>query len=225
MMKEINHSLDGFLDEKNLKVLVIGHSGKAFSAGVDVGDHMGDKAAQMLKEFHKIFKKLNKLTCPTIASVKGSALGGGCEVAIFCDMIIASDIAKFGQPEIKVGVFPPLAALVLPQLIGQKKSNELLLLGETIKAEEAKNLGLVNHVIPIDSFDREFNQFINQFDSLSTIVLKYTKTAIKKRLPDKFDQLLDELERYYLEELMLTHDANEGLQAFLEKRNPIWKNR
>lgn len=224
MMKEINKALDDFLKDNQLKAVVIGHNGKFFSAGVDVADHMGDKASTMLQEFHNIFKKLNKLTCPTIAQVSGSALGGGCEVAIFCDMIIASEKAKFGQPEIKVGVFPPVAAIMLPQLIGHKKAFELLLQGETITSQEALQAGLVNYVYPLDTFEENFNSFINLFQFLSTVVIKHTKIAIKKALGEDFDKKIDDLEAYYLKELMKTHDANEGLQAFLEKRDPKWEN-
>lgn len=225
MMKEINHALDYFLTETKLKALVFSHLGKAFSAGVDVGEHMGDKAQTMLREFHSIFKKLNRLKCPTIAIVKGSALGGGCEVAIFCDMVIASETSKFGQPEIQVGVFPPLAALVLPKIMNQKKAFEMLHLGGIIMSEQALQLGLVNQVYSIESFETEVEKFLNQIRSLSSVVLQHTKLAMKKVLTNTFDQQLDELERFYLEELMQTHDANEGLQAFLEKRQPNWQNK
>ena len=224
MMKEINQALDELMKDNKLKALVIGHTEKFFSAGVDVADHMGTKAPEMLREFHQIFKKLSKVSCPTVAQVSGSALGGGCEVAIFCDLVIASDKAKFGQPEIKVGVFPPIAAIVLPQLIGHKKAFELLMQGENITAQEALSIGLINYVYPVDTFDENFNTFMNRFQSLSTVVIQHTKKAIKKALGEDFDRKIDDLEAYYLQELMKTHDANEGLQAFLEKRNPNWEN-
>ena len=225
MMKEINQALDEFLQDNQLKAVVIGHTGKFFSAGVDVADHMGDKVESMLHEFHNIFKKLNKFTCPTIAQVSGSALGGGCEVALFCDLVIASEKAKFGQPEIKVGVFPPVAAIVMPQVINMKKAFELLLQGETISSTDAYRLGLVNYVYNLETFDENFKAFLERFNSLSTVVIQHTKIAIKKAIGGDFDKKIDELESFYLKELMKTHDANEGLQAFLEKRNPKWENR
>jgi cyclohexa-1,5-dienecarbonyl-CoA hydratase len=225
MMEQINKALEDFLKDESLKAVIFDHSGKAFSAGVDVGDHMGDKAPQMIKEFHGIFRKLNKLKCPTIASVKGAALGGGCEIAIFCDIVLTSDKAKFGQPEIKVGVFPPIAVLVFPQIIGNKKAFELIILGEIIDANEAHRLGISNYVFPIESYEQEFTNFIESFDKLSTIVMYYSKKAFNKALGIDFETKLDEIEEFYLKELMSTHDANEGLQAFLEKRSPNWQNR
>ncbi|MFX1252615.1 MAG: enoyl-CoA hydratase/isomerase family protein [Promethearchaeota archaeon] len=225
MMEQINKALEGFLEDQTLKAVIIDHNGRTFSAGVDVGDHMGDKAPKMLKEFHDMFKKLNRLNCPTIASVKGAALGGGCEVALFCDMVLASDKAKFGQPEIKVGVFPPISVIIFPYLAGHKKAYELLLQGETIDANEAHRLGLVNHVFPIDSFEEESAKFFERFNNLSTVVIQYTKKAVRLGLDAEFDVLLDRVEEFYLKELMATHDANEGLQAFMEKRPPKWQNR
>ena len=225
MMEQINEALDNFLEDESLKAVIFDHNGKAFSAGVDVGDHMGDKAPKMIKEFHDIFRKLNKLKCPTIASIKGAALGGGCEIAIFCDMVLTSDKAKFGQPEIKVGVFPPIAVLAFPQIIGNKKAFELIILGEIIDAKEAHRLGISNHIFPAELFEQEFAKFIESFNDKSTIVLQYTKKAFIKALEIDFETKLDEIEEFYLKELMATHDANEGLQAFLEKRAPNWQNR
>ncbi|MFX0038515.1 MAG: enoyl-CoA hydratase/isomerase family protein [Promethearchaeota archaeon] len=225
MMEQINEALEDFLKDESLKVVIFDHNGKAFSAGVDVGDHIGDKAPKMIKEFHGIFRKLYKLKCPTIASIKGAALGGGCEIAIFCDIVLTSDKAKFGQPEIKVGVFPPIAVLAFPQIIGNKKAFELIMLGEIIDANEALRLGISNHVYPLESYEQEFTKFVEYFNDLSTVVLQYTNKAFKKALGFDFEAKLDEIEEFYLKELMSTHDANEGLQAFLEKRPPNWQNR
>jgi cyclohexa-1,5-dienecarbonyl-CoA hydratase len=225
MMEEINKALEGFIGDPSLKAFIFDHEGKAFSAGVDVGDHMGDKASKMLYEFHSIFKKLYRMKCPTIASVKGAALGGGCEVALFCDIVLVSEKAKFGQPEIKVGVFPPLAVLIFPYLTGHKKAFELLLQGEIISASEAHRLGLVNHVFPLESYEQEVSQFLDRFNQLSAVVLQHTKKALHLALGGNFDAEIDRIEEYYLNELMKTHDANEGLQAFLEKRPPVWQNR
>ncbi|MFX0020365.1 MAG: enoyl-CoA hydratase/isomerase family protein [Candidatus Hermodarchaeota archaeon] len=225
MMEKINDALEGFLEDKSLKAVIFDHNGKAFSAGVDVSDHMGDKAPKMIRAFHGIFRKLNKLKCPTIASIKGAALGGGCEIAVFCDIVITSDKAKFGQPEIKVGVFPPIAVLAFPQIIGNKKAFELIMLGEIINANEALRLGISNHVFPHESYKQEFTKFIDSFNDISTIILQYTKKAFNKALGIDFETQLDEIEEFYLKELMATHDANEGLQAFLEKRSPNWQNR
>ena len=225
MMEQINNALERFLKDESLKAVIFDHNGKAFSAGVDIADHIGEKAPKMIKEFHGIFRNLYKLKCPTIASIKGAALGGGCEIATFCDVVISSDKAKFGQPEIKVGVLPPIAVLAFPQIIGNKKAFELIMLGEIIDAKEAYRLGISNHVFPFESYEQQFREFLKSFDDISTIILKYTKKAFIKALGIDFESKLDEIEEFYLKELMSTHDANEGLQAFLEKRSPNWQNK
>ena len=140
MMEEMVDALEGFSSDKGAKILVLMAEGKAFSAGVDVEDHMGDKAAPMIRIFHRIFELLETFECPTVALVGGAALGGGCEVATFCDMILASEKAKFGQPEIKVGVLAPLAVIRFPQLVGLAKTYDLLLTGESLGASEAREI-------------------------------------------------------------------------------------
>lgn len=223
MMEEINAYLDELMKEKSLKLLVVRATGKAFSAGVDVGEHLGDLVYKMIEVFHKIFRLMDGLKVPSIAVVNGSALGGGCELALYCDMVIATEKAKFGQPEIQVGVFPPIAALIFPRMIGRKKAMELILSGDIISAQEAFNMGLVNKVVPEASLAEEVNGFIEKFKKLSGIVLKLTKEAALAGLNDDMDQGLKAIEKIYLERLMKTHDAIEGLKAFLDKRKPTWK--
>ena len=136
MMEEINEVLKSWLGQKDLKVVHFKAKGKCFSAGVDVGEHMGDMAPKMIKAFHDIFRNMDKFEIPTIASVYGSCLGGGCELAIFCDLVVAAESAKFGQPEIQVGVFPPIAGIseakVLP--IRELSDQEIALWGDKFKA-------------------------------------------------------------------------------------------
>ena len=225
MMKEINDALKVFASNHELKVITITGSGKAFSVGVDVSEHTKEKVREMISVFHEIFHNLNEISVPTIAVVNGAALGGGCEVAIFCDLVIASERAKFGQPEIKVGVFPPIAAVMFPRLMDQKKALELILTGDVITAEEAKALGLVNQILPADGFEDKKNEFINKFTSLSGAVLKLTKKSVYQTIGLNYPEAIKSVEDVYLNELMVTNDANEGLQAFLEKREPIWKNK
>jgi len=224
MMEEINTYFEGLLKEKSLKLLVIQAVGKAFSAGVDVGEHLGALADKMIEVFDKIFRLMDALKVPSIAVVNGSALGGGCELALYCDMVIATERAKFGQPEIQVGVFPPIAALAFPRMIGRKKAMELVLLGETISAQEAYTLGLVNKVVPEASLSEEVNVFIEKFKKLSGIVLKLAKEAVLAGLNDDVEKGLQAIEKIYLDRLMKSHDATEGIKSFLEKRKPTWTN-
>ncbi|KYK20451.1 hypothetical protein AYK21_01380 [Thermoplasmatales archaeon SG8-52-2] len=225
MMKELNDAIKSFID-KNIKVLILNSNGKAFSAGVDVSDHTKDKVKDMIHVFHDIFNNLHKINAPTVALVNGAALGGGCEVATFCDIVIASEKSKFGQPEIKVGVFPPIAAAIFPKLMSSKKALELILTGEVIKANEAKDLGLINHVLPVDNFDEEAEKLVNEkLASNSAIVLQLTKRSFIEGATRNYSDSIKKIEDIYLNELMKTNDANEGLAAFLEKRPPVWKNK
>ncbi|PLX40157.1 MAG: enoyl-CoA hydratase [Deltaproteobacteria bacterium] len=209
--------------EAEYKCLVITAEGeKAFSAGVDVSDHTEDKMDSMIETFHGIFMNLEELEIPLIGAVKGAALGGGCEVAIFCDIVIASDTLKIGQPEIQVGVFPPLAAVVMPRVIPEKKAFELIVGGSVIRAEEAKALGLVNQVFPLDSFDEDFAKYLAGFTALSGSVMRMTKRALRAAKGLPFAEAMEAAEKLYLGDLMTTEDAKEGLAAFMEKRKPVW---
>jgi len=223
MMGEINAYLESLKDERSLKLLLIQAMGKAFSAGVDVGEHMGDMAPKMIETFHRIFRLMDGLKVPSIAAVNGSALGGGCELALYCDLVIATERAKFGQPEIQVGVFPPIAALIFPRMIGRKKAMELILSGDTISAQEALSLGLINKIVPEASLVEEVNGFVEKFKKLSGIVLKLAREATLSGLNDDPEKGLRAIEKVYLDRLMKTHDAMEGLKAFLDKRKPKWE--
>ncbi len=225
MMAEINTALESLNAGAELKALVIRAEGKVFSAGVDIAEHTEELAEEMIETFHKMFRLLDAFVAPTIALVHGAALGGGCELALFCDMVVASEKAKFGQPEIKVGVFPPIAALNMPKLMSLSGAYEFLLSGENWKADELYRRGVVNHVYPVDSFPQDSSAFVRSITSNSAIVLRLTKKALKTGLGREFETALPEVEDSYLQELMKTADAHEGLTAFMEKREPKWTNR
>jgi len=225
MLGEIQGAITRVQSEQDVKVLVFDHQGKAFSAGVSIRDHTPDKVSEMIEKFHGMFRLLHSLAVPTVALVDGMALGGGCELAIFCDMVVASERATFGQPEIKVGVFPPVAAVVFTQLVGRNRALELLLTGDVIDAAEAKAAGLINKVFPTEGFRQKADAFIGKFTFLSAPVLKLTKRAVDRALNADVIEGLAAAEKLYLGELMQTEDAREGLNAYLEKRKPIWKNR
>ncbi len=225
MLGEIRSALARIHSENQAKVLVIDHQGKAFSAGVSIRDHTPDKVSDMIEKFHGMFRLLHSLALPTLALVDGMALGGGCELATFCDMVIASERASFGQPEIKVGVFPPVAAVIFPHLVGRNRALELLLTGEVIDAAEAKAMGLINKVFPTQEFHQKADEFIGKLTSLSAPVLKLTKRAVDQGLYANVSDGITSVEELYLGELMQTEDAREGLNAYLEKRKPNWKNK
>ncbi len=224
MMNEINEILKDWIGNKDLKVALFNANGKCFSAGVDVGEHMGDLVLKMIESFHGMFRLMDRLGAVTISSVYGSCLGGGCELAIFCDLVIADDTAKFGQPEIQVGVMPPIAAQIMPRIIGRKAAMDLILSGRIISAEEARQMGLVNKVVAQGELESATTEFLKPYLKLSAEVLRKTKKAIMAGLMDDFEPSLKIIEDIYLNELMKTEDAHEGLKAFLEKRKPEWKN-
>ncbi len=206
--------------------LVITSTGdRAFSAGASVPDHLGERVATMLARFHDCFKMLARLDVVTIALVRGVALGGGCELALACDFVLASDHAKFGQPEINLGVFPPVAAYQFSRQLVPRKGLELLLTGEPIDAATAEHLGLANAVFAREEFDKRCEAWLQRIYKQSASSLRLAKKAFRIAQSADFDERLAEVERLYLEELMKTDDANEGLKAFIEKRRPIWSNR
>ncbi|CAO0820251.1 cyclohexa-1,5-dienecarbonyl-CoA hydratase [Desulfarculales bacterium] len=225
MMKEMNAALDSLMGQ-GVKVLLIKAEGKAFSAGVDVGEHLSGHVNEMIEVFHGIFRRMDTLDCVSVASVQGAALGGGCELAVYCDLVVASVKAKLSQPEIMVGVFPPIAALAFPRQIGYKKALELILTGDIISAEESYRLGLVNQVVAPEDLLAATDKLVGKLMKLSGLVLRLSKKAILKGLkePDPADAL-KKIEKIYLKELMPTHDAEEGLKAFLEKRAPVWQDK
>jgi cyclohexa-1,5-dienecarbonyl-CoA hydratase len=168
---------------------------------------------------------LARLDLVTVALVRGVALGGGCELALACDFVLASDRAKFGQPEIQLGVFPPVAAYQLSRQLPPRKGLELLLSGESVDAQTAERLGLANAVFPVAEFEPRANEWLQRLTRQSASTLRMTKKAFRIAQADDFDERLARVERLYLEELMQTSDANEGLNAFLEKRRPAWQHR
>ncbi len=222
MMAEFNTLLDGLVADDNLSAIVIAAEGKAFSAGVDVSDHTEDKVRDMIERFHGIFRRLAATDAITIAAVQGAALGGGCELACFCDVVLASDRAKFGQPEVHVGVFPPVAAAILPWRVGLGKAIELVSLGATISATEAHRIGLVNQLFPADEFHEKVAAYIDSIRGLSRPVVRMAKQATMVGMRAETLKRLEEAEKIYLDELMQLHDAHEGIAAFMEKRSPEW---
>ena len=227
MMREIVDALNVCGQQRNLTAIVFDASEdtRAFSAGVAVEEHVPETVFQMLDTFHSIFRTLPQVAKPTVAVVDGPALGGGCEIVCACDVVIASEQARFGQPEIKLGVFPPVAAILLPRIIGERKARELILTGELIDADEALRLGLVNYVVPSNELAAKTESVLAKLRDLSASALSMTRTALDLAAHGGFESSLTNVENLYLHELMKTEDAEEGVRAFMEKRKPEWNNR
>jgi len=227
MMREINAALNSCALTRDLAAIVFDAASdcRAFSAGVAVEEHAEETIFQMLDSFHAIFRALEQMARPTIAVLDGPALGGGCELVAACDIAIASNRARFGQPEIKLGVFPPVAAVLLPRVIGDKRARELILTGEMIDAEEALRLGLVNYLVASEELEAKTSELLSKFRELSATALEHTKRAIDAGQGRSLDSALKQVEDMYLHELMKTYDATEGISSFVEKRKPVWRNR
>lgn len=226
MMREISSALVE-CNQRELVAIVFDADKdcRAFSAGVAVEDHVQETIFQMLDSFHAIFRSLELLAKPTIALIDGAALGGGCELVAACDIVIASDRSRFGQPEIKLGVFPPVAAVLLPQVIGEKRARELILTGEIIDAVEAGRLGLCNHVVPGTHLEPKLLEVLAKLRELSGTSLSYARQSLDLGRGRSIEDALSQQENMYLHELMKTKDANEGVKAFMEKRKAIWRHR
>lgn len=224
MMREIGDALNHCLPERDLAAIVFDAAigTKAFSAGVAVEEHVSETVFQMLDSFHSVFRLLAQISRPVIAVVDGPALGGGCELIAACDIVIASERARFGQPEIKLGVFPPVAAILLPRIIGEKRARELIMLGDMIDAAEALQLGLVNYVVPATELEIKLQSVLAKLRELSASALAMTRSALDLGAQNNFQTVLTAVEDLYLHELMKTEDAHEGVRSFMEKRKPEW---
>lgn len=204
-------------------VVVLDATGKAFSAGVDIADHTEDKVGGMLELFHGIFHTMAAMDAPIIGIVQGAALGGGCELIAACDLVVAAESATFGQPEIRVGAFPPVAAVELPRILGPRRAAEMLYTGEAMTAAEAVQAGLINRTFPNATFTEDAAAYVKLVSRNSGAVLSCTKEAVRLGQGRNLQEALPDLETLYLDKLMHTHDAREGLTAFMEKRKPDFK--
>jgi cyclohexa-1,5-dienecarbonyl-CoA hydratase len=217
---------DVFMDARTaagLRAVVLSSEGPHFSFGASVQEHLPDRVAGMLHDFHGLFRVIDEAAVPVLAAVRGQCLGGGLELAAFCHRLFAMPDAKFGQPEITLGVFAPVASLLLPERIGRSAAEDLCLSGRTIDAAEALRLGLC-HAIVDDAEAAALGYARNLLRRHSASSLSHAVRAVRCHFASTFLQQLAALERTYLNELMATHDAREGIEAFLAKRLPVWRN-
>ena len=221
MMQELLLALNQV--ETDHAILVIDAEGdRVFSAGASVQDHMEERVREMLHVFHACCRRIHRIGMVTVAFVEAPALGGGCELALSCDFVLASERATFGQPEIQLGVYPPVGVHQMARQIPPRVGLEILMTGDAIDAKRAYELGMVNAVFPAENFRASCEEWLAKIQRHSPSSLWFLKRAYRLASIDDFDQKLAQTERFYLEELMGTRDAHEGLNAFLEKREPKW---
>src|SRR5579862_1660290 len=222
MMEELARSFAEAEARQDICAIVLAGDGKAFSAGVDVAAHTPDKVNDMLTKFHAVIRALIATKNVTIAAVHGHCLGGGAELAMVCDIVYTTESAKWGFPEIKLGCYPPVACTALAALVGQKRAAELILTGRTIDGKEAAEIGLATRFVPDSDLDAAVEECIGQLRQLSPAALALAKKASYAWDSMHFDKGLARAEKIYFEDLMKTADAEEGIRAFMEKREPKW---
>lgn len=225
MMKELSAALSACAADEGLKCAVLAGEGPSWCAGVDVGEHRPEMVAEMMAAFNSIFETMEKIDVPLIAAVHGACLGGGMELAIACDIIVASSRATFGQPEIRLGFFPPYAAIRLPQLVGTARTVEICATGRTYSADEAKAMGMISQVAGEEAFGEAVQGVVDSLLASSPLIIRLSKRAVKKHLGMAFPEALAGVTDLFLNRLMKTEDTLEGINSFSEKRKPQWKNR
>jgi cyclohexa-1,5-dienecarbonyl-CoA hydratase len=225
MMKELNAALSSLAADADLKCVVLSGEGPSWCAGVDVGEHRPEMVAEMMGAFNGIFEIMEKMDMPLIAAVHGPCLGGGMELAIACDIIVASSKATFGQPEIRLGFFPPYAAIRLPQLVGPAKAIEICATGRIYSADEASAMGLISQVAGEEAFGAAVEGVAGSLLLSSPLILRLNKRAVTRHIGMAFPQALAGVTDLFLNRLMKTEDTLEGINSFCEKRKPDWKNR
>jgi cyclohexa-1,5-dienecarbonyl-CoA hydratase len=225
MLREIAGGIAHAGERDDVKLIVLDSACKVFCGGIDIGEYTSQRVFQMLDAFHAAFAGMLEVGKPVVCVVNGPAIGGGAELAAFGDLVIATPKARFAQPEISIGVFPPLASTILPFLVGPKIALELVLTGEPVTAERALELGMVNRLVPEAQLEQAVKDLVGRINSHSGPVLTMAKKAILGGMGLSLRDGLKHSMNIFLNELYRLEDSQEGLRALVEKRKPNWKNR
>lgn len=226
VMNELENTLNELIRNDDVKVVVLRSGNERIcSAGADVKEHFPEMATDLISTLARLIKLLINYPKPTICVINGKCLGGGMELFISCDFVIATDDAELAVPEIKLATFPPFAIALLPRLVGLHRAYEIILTGKSISAEEARQLGIVNYTVSKQNLEDMLNKLINDLLSNSQAALKLAKKSILASLGLPMNEAIDVASFIYLSELIKLEDYTEGLRSFLEKRKPVWKNK
>ena len=224
LMGEIRDTLKELDQDDEVRVIIITGNERAFAAGADIKQMAGKGTVDMWKtDQFSTWDQINKTRKPIIAAVSGFALGGGCELAMTCDMIVASETAQFGQPEIKIGVMPGAGGTQrLTKALGKAKATELVLTGKFIGAEEALSYGLINRIVPVELYLKEAVKLASEIAAMSPIAVQMAKESVKRSFEAHLEEGLHfERKNFYM--LFSAEDQKEGMNAFIEKRRPDFK--
>lgn len=226
MVAALRYGLEAIANNPDLKLITVEGAGPDFSFGASIPEHAANRIGDVLPEMHRLVDDMLDAPAVTAAIVRGRCLGGGFELALCCDFIFASDDAVFGLPEIALGVFPPAASALLPLRVGAARATRAVITGESRPASEWRDAGLVEFVVPLGSLEAEVERwFTRHLAPRSAMALRHAVAAARHELSGRVRETLPELERLYLNDLMRTHDAVEGIAAFIARRSPDWKNR
>jgi cyclohexa-1,5-dienecarbonyl-CoA hydratase len=225
MLRELADGIGIIAENTSVKLIILDAAGKVFSGGVDIGEYTTQRAFSMLDAFHAACIAMIEAPQPVLVIVDGPAIGGGTELIAYGDLVVATPRARFALPEITIGMFPPLASTMFPHIIGPKRALELVLTGEAITAERARELGLVNRLVPEAQLQSAVNELIAKITAQSGAVLGMAKKAVLGAMGMSLRDALRNSMSIFLNELYRLEDSQEGLRALLEKRKPEWKNR
>lgn len=225
LMRELAEAVERAGNDRALKAIALTANGRAFSAGADVGEHRPEQAGEMIAAFSRLFQLLGSAELPIVMAVDGAALGAGFELAMMADVLLASDRATFGQPEIRLGFFAPVAVAWLPVRIGLARALEVTCTGRTYSAAEMLAIGLVSRVVPPGDLPAALESVLADLRRASPVVLRMNVRLARRLAGRPFEEARREAERVFLDELMSTEDVREGISSFYEKRRPAWKNR
>ena len=224
MVEEINEALGSLLYRTDLKVVVFLTTGKNFCGGISPEDFSDDKSYQLIEAMGRMFEQLQTLNVPVLSLVTGMAMGAGFELVMFSDLAIATESAKFGLPDLQLGLIPAFACNILQKYIPSKKAAELIFTAGTISAREAQEYGLINQVVPDDKLADQAAVLVRKLLQYSAPVLQLAKKSMIQVQGKPLDEGIRTIEEIYLNELLALDDSKEGIRAFVEKRKPVWKN-
>lgn len=228
MLREMSRAIESLTAREDVRLILLDAAPECegyFSLGVGAEGYTPQMVFQMMDAFHNVFRVMNELAKPVLAVVEGIASGAGAELAAFCDLVIATESAQFRQPEIKLGVFPPLGAVVYPRVIGPRRAMEFLLTGDPVNALQAQQMGLVNRVVPREKLKETVDGLVKRISEQSGPVLSLLKRVVFEGTWRPFDEALKVAQNIYLNQLFALEDSQEGLRALVEKRKPVWKNK
>jgi cyclohexa-1,5-dienecarbonyl-CoA hydratase len=228
MLQEMAWAIDSLMNREEVRLIILDSAPECegyFSMGVGAEGYTSQMVFQMMDAFHNVFRAVNEVSRPVLAVVDGVASGAGAELVAFCDLVIATEHAQFRQPEIKLGMFPPLGAVIYPRVIGPRRAMELLLTGDPINAQQALVMGLVNRVVPRTALKETVGALAKRICNQSGPVLKLLKQVIFQATWRPLNEALKNAQAIYLNQLFELEDSQEGLRALLEKRKPVWKNK